>query len=348
MGRTAPHLLALAASILLTLAVYRPAVDAPFVYEDDHHAFTGVAMGWAVPGRGLTHWTYVAIGPDSGRQHLMNVAVHLLTGVALYGMTAAMASPLAGVFAATLWWLHPLNTEAVSYVSARGDLLVAFFSLSAVWCALTYRLRAGLWRLVLIPGTIAGAALSKEIGLMAVPLVLWTLVTRGALPRSELLRAGMYSAAGVLLGLVWHRIATWQLAAAGGGGTVFPLSDFVTLQAMALWHLLMLVIWPFGVSIDHDIVGLHWGWTVAAAVLTGLSVYMAAACWRRAPMVTWALGWLAIGVAPRVIVPTNEFLHEYYLYPAWLGLAVLMGMGLARLWTLPVSVGDNEPLGVGA
>jgi hypothetical protein len=73
--------------------------------------------------------------------HLVNVALHLLCALLVFGLIRrTLQSPRVNVSfnrypsyaafaAALLWTLHPLTTEAVNYVTQRTELMMAFFYL---------------------------------------------------------------------------------------------------------------------------------------------------------------------------------------------------------------------------
>lgn len=85
------------------------------------------------------------MGPAVARfLHLTSLALHLLNVLALYALarrtfragwpdpTGAAAEGLA-LAVALLWGVHPLNTAAVNYLTQRGELLIALFSLLTLY-----------------------------------------------------------------------------------------------------------------------------------------------------------------------------------------------------------------------
>jgi tetratricopeptide (TPR) repeat protein len=71
--------------------------------------------------------------------HLSNLIYHLLTVVSLYFLLRSLAiKNLTALFAALLFSLHPLLASAVSWVPARGDLLVALFGVLLFTCFINY------------------------------------------------------------------------------------------------------------------------------------------------------------------------------------------------------------------
>lgn len=338
MASYTPRLL-LAAGLVLAALAYLPVRGASFVYEDDHYLDAPDAS-WALPGRGLTQALFDAIGPDAGRQHVVSVGLHLVNGALVSAVGSALVNPWAGAFGALVFLFHPLNSEAVAYLSGRGELLVTLFGLIAVWGVL-----GGRWRWGVTLAALIGAAVSKEVGLIAGLWVLVTLWTRRSPSRAVL--PVLYVAAGLIVGATATTLLSW-IEAAGRGGPEMNGLTFLALQNTAVWHLLALAVWPVGLSIDHDIVGL---WVGLRWISAGLSVLLLALlvwAWRRFPLMAWAAGLLVASVLPRFLFPTNEFLHEYHVYPAMTGVCVLIGAGLARACAAPVMAADDEPLGVGA
>lgn len=78
--------------------------------------------------------------------HLFNLSIHLLAGLALFGLIrraawltpqrrviGASASTIAGVVA-LLWTVHPLQTQAVTYVIQRAESMMALFYLLTLYC----------------------------------------------------------------------------------------------------------------------------------------------------------------------------------------------------------------------
>ena len=78
-----------------------------------------------------------AAGMDPGWFHLVNVALHLMNGILVYSLMSKLVEEAEnqGYLALTaglLFVLHPINTEAVMWISARSDLLCTFFTLAAL------------------------------------------------------------------------------------------------------------------------------------------------------------------------------------------------------------------------
>jgi tetratricopeptide (TPR) repeat protein len=65
--------------------------------------------------------------------HLLNVLLHAANGCLVYTLGRRLHfNPLTTFLAALIWALHPIHTEAVTYMSGTADMLYTFFCLSGV------------------------------------------------------------------------------------------------------------------------------------------------------------------------------------------------------------------------
>ncbi len=107
--------------------------------------------------------------------HLTNLILHCAVAVAVFFLVKRIsADSLAGFLAALFFVVHPVHTEAVTYISGRADMQVALFLLLALLCFLRIPAASGLKRWLYWAG--AGlfyicALLSKEIALIFLILV---------------------------------------------------------------------------------------------------------------------------------------------------------------------------------
>jgi len=64
--------------------------------------------------------------------HLTNVTLHVANSILTYFLMRVYVFPATALMASVLFAVHPIHTESVTYISGRGDLLMAFFLLSGV------------------------------------------------------------------------------------------------------------------------------------------------------------------------------------------------------------------------
>ncbi|MCM8794220.1 MAG: tetratricopeptide repeat protein [Candidatus Omnitrophica bacterium] len=103
--------------------------------------------------------------------HLTNVALHLLNALLLaLFLRALFQDELLALLTAFLFLIHPVNTEAVNYISARTDLLMFFFCLLSAWSYRLYGIKKGSLFLACSVLFYCLAVLCKETALL-LPLV---------------------------------------------------------------------------------------------------------------------------------------------------------------------------------
>lgn len=326
------HRLALIGLLLIaTVWVYRSTLTADFVYEDPRSVVHQPVVNGQAPWspfvlRSVSNLTYRANyllgGVNPAGYHLVNVLIHCLNGLILFATARRIVAEDFAFASMGLFLLHPMNSQAVSYVSGRTELVACSFVLLALYFTL------GLWRwwtpiAVGACGVLAMA--SKEAAVAVVALVPWALicVKPGAIPRRVIAAALVLMLASVgalvyLLGFVSpHAIGSER----GGLG-------FLAIQSWALWRYLALVIWPVGFSLDHDVEIIpHAHGYLALLGVIGCGF----AAWRlrlRWPFAAFSVGWVVLAVAPRFAIRIPEFFNEHHTYTpflgVWIGLPVLI------------------------
>jgi len=250
--------------------------------------------------------------------HLLNVALHMASTLLLLGIIRRtllspklggrfeQAAPWLATTSATLWMLHPLQTEAVTYVIQRTELFMAFFCLLTFYCVIRgwASSRRRLWFTAGVVACVLGMA-SKEV-MGAVPVLIlvydrvfvspdWKTVWR----RDRLLHGG--------LAATWFILA-WLIADAPRGETVGidlgirPL-DYLATQAGVILYYLRLCFWPHPLVITYD------DWPVASisqAIPQGLVILLLlmGAFWalRRASWIGFLGAWFFL-----ILAPTSSF-----------------------------------------
>ena len=184
---------------LITLAVYYPTLFAPFNSIDDKllvtHLINKEGFTWSehfFPGgrgdyyRPLIMLSYefdkLAWGLEESFMHLENILLHLLNAVLLY----LAACRLNKIFNLSLTWLpfvlaacfalHPVNTEAVNWITSRTDLMATTGVYAALYGLLVYYGTGRILPGVLSAFGLAFGALAKEPALFFLPgalVIIW-------------------------------------------------------------------------------------------------------------------------------------------------------------------------------
>lgn len=293
---------------LMTAMLYAPTIGYGFAYEDlnDPSAFfTPWQLGWTRghPFRSLTRMTDTlclwAGGTAPWPYHALGVLLHLVNGVLL----AALAGPVAAAF--VLW--HPLSVETVTYVSARPDMLATTMVLLAMLAA-----SRGWWPVALC--AVGAAGLCKESAIVAwalVPLAAWW--HEWPMPRGAV-RVWLVAAAfGV--GLAWSRVCLSCPATSTMGWPLTVSLAQSSEQIMAVTRYAAWTVVPVGLSVLHT-------WPSVPVATAGVIVAGWIALAYLWPRLRFALVWTAIALAPRLLVPFGDGLHDHHWSLPLVGIAL--------------------------
>ncbi|HVM60765.1 MAG TPA: glycosyltransferase family 39 protein [Verrucomicrobiae bacterium] len=262
---------------------------------------------------------YAVGGLDVRGYHAFNLAVHLLSALVLFGIArrtleegsfrdrlGAAAAWLAAAIT-LIWEVHPLQTESVTYIIQRTELLMGLFLLLTLYCTLrgsrSDHPRA--WYLLAVVSCALGMG-CKQVMVIAPLIVL--LYDRVFLASSfrELWRkrAGLYpglAATWLLLAVLVantpHRTAGYRI-----GGPA-PWNYLMTETGVILYYL-RLCFWPHPLVIDYL------DWPVASSLddvlLPGVAVVglLGATVWafRHRPWLGFLGAWFFL-----ILAPTSSF-----------------------------------------
>jgi tetratricopeptide (TPR) repeat protein len=368
--RAVPWLAALAL-LLAVWIVYARALDAPFIFDDTSSVDLNDSIRRLWPPIGTAEQPG-ALNPapfssTSGRPvvnlslainyyfgamspwgyHLLNVLVHCLSALVLAAIVRRTlltpyfgrrfensAAPL-GWVTALLWAVHPLQTEAVIYVTQRTELFMAFFYLATLFCSLRYwaaspaTARAA-W-LTLAVAACAGGMASKEVMVSAPVMVLLYERTfiAGSLQKSLRdswpLYLGLASTWGLLMYLNIHGPRSDSV----GFHLEVPAYAWWFTQAKVLLMYLKLVVWPWPLVIHYEMPYLDSPLAAAPFVLpvAVLAIGTLFLLWRGSA-VGYVGAWVFAILAPTLVVPINtEVAAERRMYLPLAAIAALAVVG---------------------
>ena len=205
--------------------------------------------GTSVSGRPVANFSfalnYLVSGTDLWSYHAANLAIHIAAALALFGVIRRTAGQTWIAWASSLLWIvHPLHTEAVTYVVQRIEALAGLFLLLTLYAAI----RAGdtgarawnRWSTAAVAFCALGMA-TKEIVVVAPVLVwLWYRTFRGS---------GKYPRIVFALPVTWIILVVLVSGAPRGQTAGFGLAGwtpwtYLLTQSQVVTHYLDLVIWP--------------------------------------------------------------------------------------------------------
>jgi len=214
-----------------------------------------LAINYAISKRDV--WSY----------HALNLSVHLAAGLLLLGIIRRTllgrslvtrfgkhASVLAGI-CALLWVVHPVNTQAVTYLIQRAESIMGLFYLLTLYCVIRgfASPRAWVWYTLAVLACAAGMG-TKEVMVTAPLMVLIydRLFASGSFRGIFSRRWGLYcglAATWVILGLL---VSAGPRTTSAGFGlqAVTPLT-YAQTQFVAIVHYLRLGFYPSPLILDY-------------------------------------------------------------------------------------------------
>ncbi len=339
----------LAAAIAL---VYMPSLGASFQFDDwnvivrDPRVQSLAAWLASMPGtRPLLKLSFALnheLGDGAASFRAVNVLVHalnaLLVGALLrgFGLRLALAPRAAGFAAlvgATLFALHPVQTEAVTYVSGRSSSLSTLFALLALaaWLRGLDAPDERRWRW--ISCAVFALALGVKEAPVALPLVMaaWLLATGAArsIPRRLAPHLGLLLGAALVL-LAWPPYRALLMASLDAR----PVGLNLLTQVNAVVYLLGQMLRLDGMNADPAlavVVAADAALWLRATLLVALA---GAGLWllRARPAAGFAILWFFAWLLPtNSLVPRIDVVNDRQLYVALVGPAWLLGLVLAPL-----------------
>ena len=306
---------------------------------DDYAIFSDPALqsarGWLevwapLQTRPLTYFTFwlnrqLGAGDPLG-YHLFNLLFHLAAVLLAWECLRRLLPERPALIAGVLFALHPMQSEAVNYVWARGIVLAGIFCFGALWQWLEGRP----WSAV---AWFALALLAKE-ECAAFPLLLVWLEWRGSLRgkstaarQSKTALAAMFALALAAGARVIWATAVIPGAPAGLQAGISP-SQYLLAQGAVVCRYLQLVAAPYGFTVDSDI-SLSLGVAIAAwALLLGATFWLLR---RERTCATWWIAGLILLIPSSSIFPAADVSADRRMYLPMFAFAAAAGLLLARV-----------------
>ncbi len=367
--------LRLAGGVLLAVgavAVYRRTFSVPLLFDDSDAIVTNLTIRhwrtafWpppntAVSGRPLLNLTlavnYAISGTAVWSYHALNLAIHVLAGLTLFGIVrrtfvrqAEPAATIIGLGAALLWTLHPLQTESVTYIVQRAESLVGLLYLATLYCFIrgicAERANVGgphagraswVWFALCVATCLLGMA-AKEVMVSAPVIVLLydRALVAGSFQEAWRRHWGLHVALAAtwlpLFGLVAS--TGWSRNGMAGFGVGIPVWGYWLTQFEAIVRYLWLSVWPHPLVFEY---GTFWvsrpvEAVPAAVVVVALAVGALVALWRR-PVLGLLGVWFFAILAPTSVMPNRlQMIVEHRMYLALAAMATLAATGVHVLF----------------
>lgn len=338
--------LILAGLTIVALAAYWNSFKVPLVFDDLNtiQMNSSVRFGnFYLSGTravlyALFILNYMWTGQEVWSYHLVNLLLHLLNGILVFLIAERafrhVENDLArcriyAALAAAFFLVHPVQTEAVTYISSRSELLSSFFYL------------AGLLTFVRWPGPKVGFLCSLAVA-VAYLFGIGSKETAVTLPASIFLYDFIFLSRAQFKALLsrWRFYLTFVVGGAGAiyfiatklladsigpnlPGHLSRLQYFLT-ELRVLIIYVRLVIFPIGLNLDYDIRPSTSPLEPAVIASFVFLCALAALAWilrRRSPVLAFSIFWFFITLSPTSsFVPIADVIFEHRLYLPMIGI----------------------------
>jgi protein O-mannosyl-transferase len=359
--------LTIGALIVVVFIVYANSLNNDFVFDDkviilENRLLRSLSnipkllIASYRPFRDVSHALDFAIwGENPFGFHLTNIIIHAANSVLVLLLVRRFTGELltAGL-AAVIFAVHPIQTDAVAYISGRRDILFTLFYLASFYVYLNYRKNRSIITFVLFILLWGFSLMSKEMAVTLPALIfLWNYcdgwsettgswwkrvlkTTGGALNRDKWFYLPMVLA---VPAYIWY-----QTVFKGGSilaregfkywGGSFYTNTLLSLRVQA-WYLKQLILpTPIVQYKDaFDISTTIWDWRVLLSIVL-LGAVLAAGFWAlgRHKLVAFAIfSYFAMLLPVSQIIPHHELLADHYLYLPMISFALLAAILVQKI-----------------
>lgn len=246
--------------------------------------------------------TYALSGTAPWGYHLFNLVIHCIAGIAAYGIVRRTllygrgmgwnerVATVAGMAVGLVWIVHPLNTQAVTYMVQRAECQMGMFYLLTMYSAVRRMQGGSRWRSAGAVALCIMGMLTKQV-MVTAPLVIYLYdvvfasgTWKGAWRERRWLHVMLWATIGLQIPL--HLMIADDIR--DDFNTASPLA-LAAINPRVILHYLRLSVWPHPLCFSHAWPHRHWWWDYGGPwlVVTAAVVWGAWGVWRK-----WWWGWL--------------------------------------------------------
>lgn len=288
---------------------------------------------------------YAISGHDVWSYHLFNLIIHLVSALCLFSIISkilaskqipnhyAQKADWIAMAAATLWAVHPLNTQAVTYIIQRCESMMGMLVLISMYLAIRSMnsKSPNIWLAGALTACVAGVWVKEAIFIAPILVIFYDRyfvsdsISHG-IKSHRFLYAGYAVCITILaLNLMGYTTSTQT-------SQKYSVFAYAISQPEVILHYLSLAVWPMNLVLDYQ-----WPLSDISRALPYIAVVIcmvAVSIWLalRKNVYGFFLGWFWITLAPSSsLFPINDLAFEQRMYLPLAGLAGAMAIGLSDI-----------------
>lgn len=309
-------------------------------------------------------FNYVLDGKNPIGYHLLSNVLHITNAILIYYLLfRVFNNKFISFWASLIWLVHPLQTEAVTYISGRGDPLNVFFMLLALLFFIKQQAEevekgSGLFSYLIIIGFLVLALLSRETAvifpLLALVFYISFLSKERFLKslRSAFFKTWLYFVMVFVYGIMRLTVLNFENTLNFySQSNIYSQSLLIRMYTFlnVLWVYAGLMVLPLWQHMERSVTIYTYFWnpsTVLASLVIVILLYCLTVLYKTEPknnlaikqfsnFRVWffAVGWFFVNlIMTSGITPINAQLYEHWLYLAILGPLVLVVFCLDRFF----------------
>jgi tetratricopeptide (TPR) repeat protein len=264
--------------------------------------------------------------------HITNILLHVTTAMLLFLLLKNILSQDIAFLSALFFAIHPVQTEAVTYISGRADPLSSLFIFLAI---LLFEKN-----LFLLCGAFIFAILSKESALITPFLILLYIFYRGKKIDYKkfvpfVLIAGLYALLRLTVLDFSHTIP--ESAPKAFFYVPFYIRLCTFLKTLPVYFKILL--WPFGLHMERDIslsYSIFEPQTASGLFIITASFLIGYALRKKHRFLLFSSAWFSIAIFPNSnIFPINALIYEHWLYLPSVGFFIAISWVLQKMLGKP-------------
>ena len=278
--------------------------------------------------------------------HLFNIAVHVVNSFLVFfwgrklfescpDVTRHRGPEVPALLAALIFAVHPIHTEAITYISGRSSSMMAMFYLGSL-LAYVKGAETGkwTWRFVVSPLCFVAAVATKEVAVtLPFALLLWE-GTVGRRPWKRVLvdQSVHWVTLTALMVIILNHPRYLELLMFSS--ELRSAYDNLLSQIGGIAYLLSRLVLVHRLNIDPDLpVIVRTGFPTILGLAAFLGLIGAALWnWRRRPWLTFGVIWFFLILLPsNSVVPRSDIVNERHLYLADFGVFLIVGTVMAKM-----------------
>jgi protein O-mannosyl-transferase len=349
---------------LLSLITFSNALTGSFVWDDEIQivknwqirdlkyvgsAFSTAFWAFAAPEAARTNFyrpvqtlTYMIAyqigGLSAWPYHLMNILFHTAAGIFLYLLCTEYGISVPGsLFAAAIFVVHPVHTEAVSWNAGTPDVSCGMLYFASIWMFLKYLKRRRQSYVWMAAALFLAACFSKEMAVTLPVVAALLMLAKGELRKTQLAQATRDLFPFFVAGLVYlgARLAALGFLSTNHANVSASFGDWITLGLRVFGQYIHYTLVPFPLTAYH-LIPIHLSDRMLPTFLYVLCIVAAAFIVWKMDSRFKGIGLWAIVFAITLIPVFNfkgislTFFAERYLYIPTLAFAVIAGLLLDK------------------